>query len=278
MFRLQDKRERNVFEFSKLFKEFWSEHSHSVVIPSYVVLSRNEICSAILLFRDNSIIEKTLRVLRNGAGVTSFGICVDGDVTNNSVGEVLSVIDIKSDSIVTKLFPYEIRDDFQISWNGELDILDATNFYKFQSILHQESNQTDLQEIISSLGFSEERQYFHSLRFVFSFLEKNENIYIIDLLSPSHPDWVDAEEKLHRLLQVLEKRNLITNVCSSEIYNIRNLLGKASFVHDVEKIVKKHWALCHQQDLVSPAIFAELLHRKIFDYNYDLHNAELISW
>jgi hypothetical protein len=136
----------------------------------------------------------------------------------------------------------------------------------------------DVAQIVSTLGFSEDRQYFHNLRFVFSYLEKNENLYIIDLISPSNPEWVDASDKLVKLLDFLERKKIISTTCKKEIQNIKDYLGKAIFVHKVEEIAKENWQMCDAHQLVSPAVFAEILHHKIFDYKYDLHNFELISW
>jgi hypothetical protein len=282
MFKLQDEREKNVFEFAKTFKEFWSEHSHSAVIPSYVVFGRNNICSAIILFKDNSIIENTIRILRSAAKIDSFALCIDGDITKNSVGNVLSVVDVKPNSMAMKLFNYSIEDNFDVSWTGELDIVDCSRYCRFQAILHQDLSLTDAKDdvahIISTLGFSEDRQYFHNLRFVFSYLEKNESLYIIDLISPANPDWVDASDKLVKLLDFLERKKFISATCKKEIQNIKDCLGKAAFVRKVEEIAKENWQMCDAHKLVSPAVFAEILHHKIFDYKYDLHNFELISW
>lgn len=282
MFKLQDEKEKNVFEFAKIFKKFWSEHSHSSVIPSYVIFGRNNICSAIILFKDNSIIENTIRVLRSGAKIDSFALCIDGDITKNSVGNVLSVVDIKPNSMTTKLFNYNIKDDFDVVWTNEDDVVDCSKYHRFQSILHQHFNSTDVKddvkELISNFGFSEDRQYFHNLRFVFSYLGKNENLYIIDLISPSKPEWVDAFEKLTKLLDFLERKKIISATCREEIQNAKEHLGKATFVRKVEEIAKKNWHMCDDHELVDPAVFAEILHHKIFDYKYDLHNFELISW
>ena len=48
------------------------------------------------VFKDNSIIENTIRVLRSNARIDSFTLCIDGDITKNSVGNVLSVVDNQS--------------------------------------------------------------------------------------------------------------------------------------------------------------------------------------
>lgn len=278
MFKLRDKKETNVFDFSKLFKEFWSEHSQSVIIPSYVILSKKNFCAAILLFKNNDIIESTIRVLRNGAGIDSFALCIDGDITKNFAGNALTVSHINKDIIQTKIFNYEIDENYQIDWVGDLEYLDPHYFYKFQSILHQDSSLNDIQDIVSHLGYAEDRQYFHNLRFVFSFLEKNENIYVIDLISASHPEWIDAEEKFIKLLDNLKLRKFISAECANELVVLKKHLGKAGFGKEIEEVVKKHWENCNTQELTSPAVFSEILHRKVFDYKYDLHNYESICW
>jgi len=278
MFKLRDKKETNVFDFSKLFKEFWSEHSQSVIIPSYVVLGKNNICAAILLFKNNDLIENTIRVLRNGGGIDSFALCIDGDISKNFCGNALTVSQINKETIQTKIFNYEIDENYQVEWIGDVEYLNLQYFYKFQAILHQDSSLKDIQEIVSHLGYSEDRQYFHSLRFVFSFLENNENIYVIDLISSSHPEWIDAEQKFIKLLNNMKARNIINHECAYELENTKYHLGKNGFGQKVEEIVKKHWQNCNNQELVSPAVFSEILHRKVFDYKYDLQNYETICW
>lgn len=93
----------------------------------------------------------------------------------------MSVVDVKPNFMAMKLFNYSIEDNFDVTWTGELDIVDCSKYCRFQTILHQGLSLTDSKDdvahIISTLGFSEDRQHFHNLRFGFLIWKKRKPIH-----------------------------------------------------------------------------------------------------
>jgi hypothetical protein len=87
MFHLRDKLEKDIFEFSKIFKTYWSQHSGSKVIPSFLLITSDGICNAIILLKSNDLLEVTAKALRTGAGIKSFAVGVDGDIRKNCAGD-----------------------------------------------------------------------------------------------------------------------------------------------------------------------------------------------
>lgn len=278
MFHLRDKLEKDVFEFSRIFKDYWSEHSGSKIIPSFILITSDGLCNAIILLKSNELLTTTARALRTGAGIKSFAVGIDGDIRTNCAGESLSVLKVESESMELRIFPYSFVDAGRLEWGQEHEILDCSPWFKYQVILHMNPQMEEIEEIGKSLGFSSQRNYFHSLRFVFSYLEKNSDIYIIDLISPSHPEWVDANEKLTLICNDLLKKGWVTKELHGKLVATQELLGKASFTHQVERLIAEHIDQCNMNEFSNPAVFAELLHQKIFDYKHDLDRGESIAW
>lgn len=278
MFRLRDKLEKDVFEFSRLFKVYWSEHSGSKIIPSFILITSEGVCNAIILLKSNDLIETTARALRTGAGIKSFAIGVDGDIRTNCAGESLSVLKVQPESLELRIFPYSFVDPGQLEWGQEHEVLDCSPWAKYQVILHTNLQMDEIEDIRKSLGFTQQRNYFHSLRFVFSYLEKNPEIYVIDLISPMHPEWVDASEKLVMICDDLLRKKWINNDLHGRLISTQSFLGKTSFIHQVESLIAENSEQCNMNEFVNPAVFAELLHRKIFDYRHDLCKGESIVW
>lgn len=278
MFHLRDKLEKDIFEFSKIFKTYWSQHSGSKVIPSFLLITSDGVCDAIILLKSNDLLEVTAKALRSGAGIKSFAVGVDGDIRKNCAGDTLSVLKVDLGSMELKIFPYSFVDHNNLEWGQEQNVVDCSQWINYQSILHMDTQMDNVEEIGKSLGFTPQRSYFHSLRFVFSYLEKNSDIYVIDLISASHPEWVDANEKLVLICDDLLKRGWIPKELHESLIATEDLLGKASFTHQVERLLTEHVDRCNMKEFVSSAVFAELLHRKIFDYEHDICKSELIAW
>jgi len=177
-----------------------------------------------------------------------------------------------------KIFPYKINELFEVEWNQDCENIDCSSYLRFQSILHQNSNDEEMDAMGAGFGFSKERRYFHNLRMVLGYIEKNPDIYIIDLASPLHPEWVDADNKLEGLCNILKSRKWISEECHRRLVSVKEKLGKPSFVMDIANIISYHKGTCNMKEFVSPEVFAEILHNKIFDYKFDLNHGEGITW
>ena len=65
---------------------------------------------------------------------------------------------------------------------------------------------------------------------------------------------------------------------SCQILKLADLLGKETFVDALNELVTQFSSEFDTRITGELNFFAEKLHRKIFDYNYDLHKSELIDW
>lgn len=275
MFKLTYESEANVFAFAKKVKEFWSEKSESALMPACVVLRHHCAVVSVLICKREEILLDVVKACRIGAGIDGVSICIDRNI--ESKGLSLLVSSISQTGIAARKIRYSIDDRREIHWGEDLDSSPEV-WRPFEAAMSRELSFDEIRRIGAGLGFSLDRQFFHCMRQVFSYLSHNEDIYVIDLVSPRHPEWVDAESKLSKLCESLFSRGIITMSCRDELISAGEYLGKMAFLDEVEQIVCRNIGALDAFVMSNPKDFAERLHQKIFDFRFDLHNSEMIHW
>lgn len=275
MFKLIFESDSNAFVFAKKVKEFWSKKSEFASMPAYVVLRRLDVVVSVLICKREEILLDVVKACRIGAGIDGVSICIDRNM--ESEGRSLLVSSISQSGTTARIIRYSSDDKREIHWGEELGSSPEV-WRPFEAAMLRELSFDEIRRIGSGLGFSLDRQFFHCMRQVFSYLSQNEDIYVIDLVSPRHPEWVEAESKLSKLCENLVSKGLISVACRDELISAGEYLGKMAFLDEVEKIVSRHIEGVDGSFASNPRDFAEKLHQKIFDFRFDLHNSETIHW
>lgn len=269
------KLENNVFEFAQSFKQYWFKHSNSEYAPSFMILGKDGVCSCVIVVDDEKDFLPIIKLYKAGADINLAAICINRAIESKSS---LSVLHFDKDEFKGKIFNYSLNNN-ELTWGEEKNIsVDEKNSWLLiQSIMSQSSDH-DNKTILESLGFNEARQFYHNYRSVCCYVNDKFKVFIIDLLSAKHPEWCDASMKLKKLCDFLLHYKHINQNCYEKLMQCENLLGSESFIQKVITIIDQEIEKCDANFIVSSNFFAEKLQKNIFDFKYDLHKSELISW
>lgn len=273
---MQFKEKKNIFEFAQSFKEYWSNNSESQYTPSFLVLGKDDVYSCVILVKSDQDIQPIVNLFKIGADINLAAVCMDNkDWMDN---DCLSVIYSNKKIYECKTFEYKVEDK-KFVWESEkeLSFVDKNSW----TIMHLMVSRNYVDENISVLkkfGFDEARQYYHNFRSVCSYVNTHYDVFIVDLLSAKHPEWCEADMKLKKLCEYLLNEKRISKSCFDKLIACQDLLGSETFLNKVTEIVQAELDQCDLAFIVSPSLFAERLQKNIFDFKYDLHKSELISW
>lgn len=266
--------EKHIFNFVKDFSQYWLMHSKSSFIPSFAIVGKDDSFSAIVIFKNDDDILSVIKDYKIGSGINFVAVCSQ---INKNKKSYISTFVCNKDVASGKHLCFNCDMNLNIEWLQEHDVSPEN---KLIFILKNTINNLEAVSInfIDELGFTQERQYYHNIRNVSSYVKKKYDVFILDLLSGKHPDWCDAKIKFEKLLEYLKSKKIIPDDCYAELLKTHLYLGNKKFISEVESIVRKYEEKIDNKILISPALFAETLHLKIFDFDYDLHKSELICW
>jgi|694.fasta_scaffold00059_42 hypothetical protein len=272
--------EKNIFNFAQKFKEYWSSHSKSISTPSFLIFGKKGSPSCIVFSKNDYEIASIVKLFKVGASIDQVCICVDGNINTEKKDSSFSILFYNDNSFDGKCFDYKCDSDYKITWNDEspINLENKNSWLLIQSIIKSKPEDQDDSAFLNRIGFSEDRQYLHNIRSVYSFVSSKYDLFIIDLISAKHPDWCDASTKMKKLCKYLLVNKLISDECFLQLLETMPLLGTVKFIDGVTSIVKENIKNCDINVIISPEHFAENLQRKIFDFNFDLYKSDFYSW